>query len=362
MQPGAVTACGTEEGAPGGLPGHLLLQWHVTERCNLRCAHCYQEGLPQPELDWEGLLEVLEQFGALLAALARRRGRAPTAHITLTGGEPFVREDFPRLLRAVHAERARWSFAVLTNGTLLDEATVALLSELGAGFVQVSIEGAQVTHDRIRGVGSHALAVDGLRRLARHGVPTMVSFTARVDNYREFPEVAQLGRRLGVGRVWADRMIPLGHGDLDQVLSPEQTRELVSLLARETKRGGRTQVAAHRALQFAADGGAPYRCSAGGSLLTILANGDICPCRRMPTIVGNVRQAPIAETYLGSPVLRDLRGRMEPPAGCEGCYYARTCAGGLRCLSSAVHGDPFVADPGCWLARSGVPDAWRTVS
>jgi len=31
-------------------PAHLLLQWHITERCNLRCKHCYQEGKAAPEL------------------------------------------------------------------------------------------------------------------------------------------------------------------------------------------------------------------------------------------------------------------------------------------------------------------------
>jgi radical SAM protein with 4Fe4S-binding SPASM domain len=355
MRSGAAIACGTEEAAREELPGQLLLQWHVTERCNLRCSHCYQEDARTEELDWDGLLAVLVQFRALLATLTGRRGSAPTAHVTLTGGEPFVREDFSRLLRAVHAERARWSFAVLTNGTMLGEATADLLSELGVGFVQVSIEGSQATHDRIRGAGSHALAVEALRRLVRRRVPTMVSFTARVDNYREFPEVVRLGRRLGVGRVWTDRMIPLGHGDLDQVLSPEQTREYMSVLAAEAGRGGRTEVVAHRALQFAASGGRPYRCSAGRSLLTVLANGDICPCRRMPTVVGNVTRAPLGETYLRSPVLRALRGHAAAPVGCEACYYARTCSGGLKCLATAVHGSPFVADPGCWLARHRRP-------
>lgn len=32
------------------VPRSLLLQWHVTERCNLRCAHCYQEGALSAEL------------------------------------------------------------------------------------------------------------------------------------------------------------------------------------------------------------------------------------------------------------------------------------------------------------------------
>ena len=53
------------EGEPvheGTYPPHLLVQWHVTERCNLRCAHCYQEGYRGEELGFQGLLDILAQF------------------------------------------------------------------------------------------------------------------------------------------------------------------------------------------------------------------------------------------------------------------------------------------------------------
>lgn len=321
----------------------------MTERCNLRCAHCYQDDSPAAELGDEALRSVLAQFRALLAEIGRRSG-APTAHITLTGGEPFVRAGFRELLEEVARERQRWSFAVLTNGTTVDRSLARQLAKLGTGFVQVSLEGTPETHDRIRGAGSHARAVAGLRHLVRARVPTMVSFTARRDNWRELPSVIALARALGVGRVWSDRMIPLGHGERDQVLGPEETRELVALLARERAIGGRTEVAAHRALQFPASGGRPYRCSAGIGLLTVLTDGTVVPCRRMPVPVGDLRQSSLSEIWFEAPYLQALR---EPRVarGCEGCFHERTCGGGLRCLSAAVHGEAFVKDPGCWLNR-----------
>jgi len=78
---------------------------------------------------------------------------AARGHITVTGGEPFVRRDFVELLGVLAANRRRLSFAVLTNGTLIDAPVARSLRELGACFVQVSIEGTQATHDRIRGDG-----------------------------------------------------------------------------------------------------------------------------------------------------------------------------------------------------------------
>ncbi len=329
----------------------FLLQWHVTDRCNLRCTHCYQEDGPRAEMGWDAFEDVLAGFRAFLNQEERHVGARPKAHVTVTGGEPFARPDFPRMLEALAASRDRWSFAVLTNGTLIDDALARRLARLRPGFVQVSIDGAEETHDEVRGPGAYAAAVSGLRALVRAGVPAMISFTAHSGNYRELPAVARLGRRLGVRRVWTDRMIPLGRGEADRVLTREQTREWVALLGAEVVRNGRrTEVAALRALQFAAGGGLPYRCEAGRSLLTILSNGDLVPCRRMPRVVGNVLETPLATLYEESSLFRSLRDWRGPAKGCEGCFHARSCGGGLRCLAAATYGDPFVRDPGCWLA------------
>ncbi|OAD18962.1 heme d1 biosynthesis protein, partial [Candidatus Thiomargarita nelsonii] len=56
-------------------PKSLLLQWHITERCNLRCAHCYQDNYARDELSFADLLKVLAQFKKLLATLNQRAGK-----------------------------------------------------------------------------------------------------------------------------------------------------------------------------------------------------------------------------------------------------------------------------------------------
>jgi len=106
----------------------------------------------------------------------------------------------------------------------------------------------------------------------------------------------------------------------------------------------------HRALQFLEDGSRPYRCSAGHSLLALMPNADLYPCRRLPLAVGNLRHTPLETLYFESPVLLSLRGH-QVSHGCEGCPHGEQCGGGLRCLAYAVKGSPFAADPGCWLAQ-----------
>jgi radical SAM protein with 4Fe4S-binding SPASM domain len=340
----------------------LLLQWHVTERCNLRCAHCYQEGYASEEFSLAELLGVLDQFKELLA---RRRGELRglpyRGHVTVTGGEPFLRDDFLALVKCLAAEKGRLTFAILTNGSMINEAMANRLAELGPSFVQVSIDGTERTNDSLRAQGAFVQAVSALKHLVRVRVPAVISFTAQRCNYREFAEVARLGCELGVDRVWADRLIPWGAAATlrEQLLSIAETREFFHIMddarAEAERRFGRTKVILSRALQFLVGGGRPYHCAAGDGLIALLPNGDLLPCRRMPIVVGNVRDRSLSDLYYENGVLKRLRDHDRPSRGCEGCKHALQCGGGLRCLSYALTGDPLTADPGCWHAdRSSI--------
>lgn len=333
----------------------FIFQWHITENCNLACKHCYQDHHLENTPALATLLAMLRQFYDLLTDL-KNKGLARQAHINLTGGEPFLNSDFMNLLEILHT-RSQASFAILTNGTLIDADTACHLQKLQPAYVQVSIEGGRETHDQIRGEGGLRKAAEGIRHLVAAGVPVSISFTAHRGNYKDFPDVVKLGRKLGVSRIWADRLIPCGSasswtGDL---LTPRETLAFFEIMkgSRRKKipfRKDEQDIAMHRALQFMVGGGEPYHCSAGDTLITILPNGDVLPCRRMPVIAGNLFNQPLQEIYFESVFLRSLRDRSHVSRGCEKCFHMAFCRGGLRCLSYAVKGNPFYADPGCWIA------------
>jgi radical SAM protein with 4Fe4S-binding SPASM domain len=344
------------------IPNQIILQWHITDRCNYRCSHCYQERFTGNDLALPEIWLILDAYRALLEESGKRAGRKIRGHITVTGGEPFIRADFDCLLEGLSKEHSWTTFGILTNGSLIDEAVARRLKVLKTSFVQISLDGGQAVHDRIRGAGSHEHAIQALKHLVRAGVRTLLSFTAYQGNYREFPEVVRLGRRLKVWRVWADRMIPQGAGTLlaDQYLSPDATREFFELMQRSRAGGlqnffSRTEVNMQRALQFLVGGGKPYSCQAGGGLITIMPDGSLYPCRRLPVRVGNVLDTPLQDLYFHGTLFRSLRDRNRVSQGCEDCFYARLCRGGLRCLSSSLRGDPFTADPGCWRATPTRP-------
>ena len=338
------------------IPGGLLLQWHITERCNLRCDHCYQDVYGGEELSFDQQLQVVDQFKNLLAKWRRISGRDKMrGHITITGGEPFVRNDFLDLLEVFEKNKNEFSFAILTNGSFIDASMAKRLRKLNPSFVQVSIEGGRDTHDEIRGAGSYDETVSAIRFMVKEKIRTLISFTAHSGNYKEFPEVARLGRKIKVDRVWSDRLIPRGSASEleNQVLSPDETKEFFEMM--ETARSendrvwfNRTEIAINRALQFLVGHGEPYHCTAGDTLITVQPNGDLFPCRRMPIPVGNLMKTPLEQLYYQSELFQDLRDKNKTSEGCEKCFYSGVCRGGLKCLSYALYQDPFIKDPGCF--------------
>lgn len=338
------------------IPNVLHLQWHITQRCNLRCTHCYQEGYSGKELSFLELLKVVDQFKDALKYFSLKAGRKIRGHITITGGEPFVRKDFFNLLEVFAANNMHFSFSILTNGTLINEEIAERLKLLDPSYVQISIEGTKKTHDLIRGVGSYEKALNAMKCLVKEKISVLASFTSHKFNYKEFSDVVSVCKKIGVNRVWSDRIIPCGSGEgmSSMMLSPTETKEFFLIMKKEAVLASKeplckTEVAMHRALQFLC-GGVGYTCQAGKTLITLDSNGDLYPCRRMPIKIGNILEDNFINVYSGShEIVRKLRDDSNCAISCKSCKHFDKCKGGLRCLSYAVTKNPFEKDPGCWV-------------
>ncbi len=320
--------------------GTFTLQWHITHRCNLRCTHCYQDDYSAFE-SREELLDVLNQYEAMLRA-CRFKGA-----LNITGGEPLTHPDLFWLLE--EARRRDMTAAVLTNGTLIGKAEALRLRHCGVSYVQVSLDGCEETHDAIRGKGSFRSATEGIRRLLAQDIDTTVSFTAQRKNLRELPKLARYCRRLGVNKLWFDRVVIPSHEDTEQLsLTP---RDFDRLCRRAARLNRSRSVSCARALQFIPCRDKHiYRCTAGTRLLTVLADGTIMACRRLPLELGNVHDSDLLTVYRSAPELLALR-QAKLPSDCEGCAYADACAGGAKCIAYARTGRCGAADPDCPLLR-----------
>jgi uncharacterized protein len=148
----------------------------LTTACNLACDYCnvsqgtYGRDVQRMSLDT--IDRALE--------LVISEGESPST-VVFFGGEPLLAWD--ALVEGTRLARARdpsVSLAVITNGTLVDDAKARFLAD-HAFEVTLSLDGDEETHDRHRrdraGKGSHARTVAGLEALRRHGLKPLLRAT-----------------------------------------------------------------------------------------------------------------------------------------------------------------------------------------
>ncbi len=200
----------------------FYVQWHLTDRCNLRCKHCYYSDAPIKDLPPEQLKGIFDKY---LKSILKWKLKGT---ICLIGGEPILRDDFFELLDYIYTrwkEHPIFSAPFMSNGVRIDEEFISRLEPYSAIVpqIQVSLDGTcEETHGFIRGKGSFEKAKKGLRLLHENGFGTALHFVVSKTNYKDAFDVMKLGDELKVTRVTVSRLVPEGRGcTLEMITSPE---------------------------------------------------------------------------------------------------------------------------------------------
>jgi MoaA/NifB/PqqE/SkfB family radical SAM enzyme len=338
----------------------FFIQWHITERCNLHCSHCYQQEAKASELSLPEIKEVIDEAADMVWDWEEAYDIKLSMSYNVSGGEPFLRADIFEML-----EEMAWKGAdiyILSNGTLIDSEIAGKLAGLKVKGVQVSVEGPEPVHDGIRGMGSFASAVNGITNLIEAGLTVTMNSTLSTVNAKYFFDLVDLARSLNVQRLGFSRLVPYGRGAamLDKMIAADEVRDLYnkiySLDTGKLKIVTGDPVASQSILDFdgkdmgkTASGG----CAAGVSGLTILSDGTITPCRRLDVPIGNVKRDSLRELWAASPLLDALRDRSRYEGKCGTCSRwagCRGCRAVAYAYSKARGKDNYLAeDPQCFL-------------
>jgi radical SAM protein with 4Fe4S-binding SPASM domain len=340
-------------------PFDFFIQWHLTERCNLSCKHCYQVERRSDELSMSEIRDVIDEISDMLKAWETACGVAVTRSINVTGGEPFLRREIFEILEEI--KEKGFSVYLLTNGTLVSRDRAKKLAGLGIDGVQVSIEGPEDVHNDIRGSGSFGASEAGIERLIDFGVPVTLNVTLSTLNADQAKKIIAFGSHVGARRIGFSRLVPYGRGSslVSCMLTTEQVKALYASLLSTEVEGLEIVIgdplASQMKLPSHGDSGSTAfsGCAAGVSGLTILPDGDISPCRRMPIVIGNVKRDSLREIWSTSPVLESLRDRKQYTGACRTCSRWAHCRG-CRAIAyahsrSGEENDFLAGDPQCFL-------------
>ncbi len=338
----------------------FFIQWHLTEACNLRCRHCYQGKPETDEMPLSDMRKVVSEVSDMIAAWSENYGVTFSRSMNVTGGEPFLRKDLFSILGEI--KQRGFACYLLTNGTLVTSERARTLARLGIDGIQVSIEGTEDVHNAIRGRGSFAASASGIERLVDAGLTVTLNVTLSSLNASSVKHIIAFGSRAGVRRIGFSRLVPAGKGRslLPQMLTAQQVRELyeslLSLEIKDVEVVTGDPVATQMKTRSHGDAGnmVVSGCSAGVSGLTILPNGNVTPCRRLPLSLGNVRRDSLRGIWATSPVLEAIRDRRRYKGKCKNCVRWALCRG-CRAIAYAYARsrgeDDFLAeDPQCFIA------------
>lgn len=355
-----------------------IVVWSLTRTCNLRCVHCYtaSEAMKYPgELTTEQCKEVLRDLADF---------KVPA--VLFSGGEPLIRPDLFEL--AEHARSLSLHVVASTNGTLITPEVARRFAELKFSYIGISLDSAiPQVHDTFRGVeGAFERTMKGFRNCVAAGQKVGLRLTLTPHTADNLDRIFDFIEAEGINRACFYHLCPAGRGKELLTLTPEQSRRAFDTICDRTAdlvaRGKRTEILtvdnhcdgpylylrmlreghprARQVLDMLAwNGGGRY--SSGVGIANIDFTGQVHADQfSMYRSFGNVKQRKFSEIWqdVSNPIMAGLKDRLPLLKGrCGSCRFKSICGGSLRARAEIVTGDPWAADPGCYLSDEEIAGA-----
>lgn len=271
----------------------------ITNRCNLHCKGCYARAnhscidgaapdkrRPLSDSQWADIFSQAAGLGV--------------SFILIAGGEPFVRRD---VLQAATACK-EILFPVFTNGTMIDEAYMELLSYSRNVIPILSMEGKEQTTDLRRGAGIFRKLQETMGRLYERGILFGASITVHKENMQEVmgDEFLKLLKDAGCQGIVYVEYVPMGETDAGLALDDDSRERMMERL-NQIRRKDKEMLL----LAFPGDEKSSGGClAAGRGFFHINPYGGAEPCPFSPYSDTELTETSLVDA-LHSPLFQRLR-------------------------------------------------------
>lgn len=300
---------------PSPVPSLRYLELQMTDRCNLRCRHCYLGERGRRDLDFGQIEKVLAGFEEMQGL-----------RLLLSGGEPLLHPRFWDVNEGLPGYAFR--SVLLSNGTLLSRETAA---RLRVHEVQVSLDGMREGHDGLRGEGAFDKAARAIDHLREAGIRVSVATMIHRGNLAEFDRLASFLEAREIGEWNVD--VPCVEGNLRAHPELQVSPAEAALLLGYGFGGG-----------FHGSDGAG---TCGHHLMAVLPDGSAAKC-------GLFSGKPVGSIGEGLRTCWERVPRIAPEKLACRCDVIGDCRGGCR-FRAGSGGDPFAPDLYQCYARGVLP-------
>ena len=332
-----------------GIPSTVSIE--LTYGCNECCIHCYnpcsprRDGIAKKVAKEELSLSEYERILDDLSSLG-------VTNILFTGGDPFIKKDFLKILRYAHEKK--FAISIYTNGQVLADRREVYDAVLKTypHSIGLSLYSMDATiHDgitRIKGSLSKTVAV--AKKLSRDGITLQVKCPIMKNNQKGYSRVRTFASRLGAvpefevnitagvdGDRFASNNLRLSEKEMRHIL-----KDPIIPLSSERQNVDRVKERGPE-MQF---------CGAGINTANITPTGDVYPCMSFPLTCGDLKTDSFSKIWSCSSELRRIRRLNYGMSDCCGresyCKYCNRCIG----QSFVEHGVPEnKSEDNCFIAR-----------
>lgn len=313
---------------------------HVTQACNLDCVGCYsadEQRNRAADLPLERLCAIMDELAA-----------AGVRHLVVSGGEPFLRDDLPGILRHGHEVCGFEAIDVLTNGTCLTPAKLAAVAPY-VSRVSVSFDGPSAdARPFIRREQLYDRLVEAVAMVRDAGIAAHIIPTIHGRNVDDVPAYCQLAEQLGATLNFSLLSAPGGCGEAAELVPDDAALRKLAAYTLGT--------ADHPAVQVAdtPTGTGLKACIGCGAACTGVSvgyDGWAYPCHMLH--VDDLRLGELGCGAEPSPLEPSALRRIhvDDLPECAACEVRYLCGGGCRARAYFATGSVLGKDPYCALMQ-----------
>lgn len=261
-----------------GKPKLRVVEYVINHECQSECIMCYATKYHRPGQTRLSVAEIhdswvqCEKLGAFMSIIL--------------GGEPTIHRELDDIIVALNP----WNNIVVlvTNSLLLDEQKIKNFKGLGLSVLHLSLDGPnEQLNDYVRGAKGHFKKVmECLKSAKKSGIKVYFSSCLRKSNKKEYIELLELAKSLGIGVSGALIVNNGRFEERDDERLDEEDRQWLLKVIKKYK--GTLRFDWNNNLSGS------YECPAGREKFSIALYGDIMSCVANHLSFGNIRQESVA--------------------------------------------------------------------
>ncbi|MEG0618407.1 MAG: radical SAM protein [Bacilli bacterium] len=177
----------------------LKLQWKITNKCNLKCSHCYLGNLSNELLSPDKLMKIVNKIV-----------KTNIFEVTISGGEALLVSNLPLIVQNLINNNIKVN--IFTNGMFLEDFLDKIFSKFNyhpSSKLQffVSIDGEKETHEKIRGIGTFDKTINGIIKAIEYGYNITTNTVLSSINYTEIHNLYKFLLKIGVNKIQISNII-----------------------------------------------------------------------------------------------------------------------------------------------------------